>query len=249
MTRPTPPLRMKSCPCRSRPTAPDAHNIRRLPLLAALTAIVGGCATTDPRTHVSARLETPNYVAESRDGPFEMRRYAPRVVATVRTTGGRDTASRAGFRRLARYIFGGNRRGDKVAMTAPVSATPYREFGDDRSGRAARSDDTDAWDVMFTMPAAWTLQTLPAPLDEGVRLTRQPTACYAAHVFSGLTTDAAIAKHTAQLNAWLERRGVQATGEPTLARYNTPWTLPWKRRNEIVIAVAQPACDDAARAR
>ncbi|MCO4761319.1 MAG: heme-binding protein [Myxococcales bacterium] len=183
------------------------------------------------------------------DGPLEIRRYAPRVVATVKTVGDRDAASRAGFKRLARYIFGGNDQGNKVAMTAPVSATPSGDIAGDDPGFADRMGATDSWQVMFTMPSAWTLNTLPVPLDEGVQLMRRPGACYAAHVFTGLTTDQTVRERTQQLVTWLERRDLQPSGEPTLARYNTPWTLPWRRRNEILIPLTHATCSNQSRSR
>ena len=85
---------------------------------AALLAAVGAAAwfVTQGR-----RVEEPACTVEARDGDFEVRRHAPRVVAETEVTGTRDVASNEGFRRIAAYIYGGNHRRERVAMTAPVS--------------------------------------------------------------------------------------------------------------------------------
>ena len=42
----------------------------------------------------------------------------------------------------------------------------------------------------------------------------------------------------ANLEALLIAEGIDITGEPTLNQYNPPWTLPFLRRNEIIVPVA-----------
>jgi len=37
------------------------------------------------------------------------------------------------------------------------------------------------------------------------------------------------------LLAWLETQQITPTGKPELARYNPPWTLPFLRRNEVMV--------------
>ncbi|MEI8256072.1 MAG: heme-binding protein, partial [Deltaproteobacteria bacterium] len=67
------------------------------------------------------RVDEPRFSVELHDGDFEVRRYEPRVVAETLVTGPSSGAANEGFRRLAGYIFGGNRGRASIAMTAPVS--------------------------------------------------------------------------------------------------------------------------------
>ena len=53
----------------------------------------------------------PFEVVERRDA-YELRDYAPHLVATVRMEGGVQRSASAGFRALAGYIFGGNATGE-----------------------------------------------------------------------------------------------------------------------------------------
>jgi hypothetical protein len=63
----------------------------------------------------------PPFTLEIHEDAFDVRRYPARVVTETRVTGGSfDAAGNEGFRRLAGYIFGGNRIRQTIAMTAPV---------------------------------------------------------------------------------------------------------------------------------
>jgi hypothetical protein len=42
------------------------------------------------------------------------------------------------------------------------------------------------------------------------------------------------------LLAWVKQRGLTARGVVQLARYNPPWTLPFFRRNEVMVEVSVP---------
>jgi len=205
--------------------------------LASLLAATG-CATSDPREHVAADLEIPRYDVLARDGEFELRAYSPTIVARTEVEGDRDRASNEGFRRLAGYIFGKNRARAEIAMTAPVSA---REAG--ASAKIAMTAPVSAtpssgkWEITFTMPGSYALEDLPVPLDGRVSLVERPTSCVAAVVFDGLTTERSVASKTSALEAWMAAQGYPPKSAATVARYNTPWTLPSLRRNEVLIEV------------
>ncbi len=175
-------------------------------------------------TGMAMAVEEPPYQTLMAEAPFELRRYPGFVVAETQLDGDFDSASRQGFRRIAGYIFGGNTGGEgesrKIAMTAPVTVQPDRE----------------GWRLHFVMPSQETLETLPKPESAEVSL-RQVAAHEVAVVrFSGFTTQAAIAEQTQRLRQWMQQKGLQAAeGEPQIARYDDPFTLPWRRRNEILI--------------
>ena len=104
-------------------------------------------------------------------------------------------------------------------MTAPVTQTPA----------------AGAWIIRFTMPAAYSLQTLPTPNDPRVKLAAVAPARFAVIRFSGLATRASVATRTADLIAFIRRRGLHPAGAATLAQYDPPWTLWFLRRNEVMI--------------
>jgi hypothetical protein len=81
--------------------------------------LISGCTV--------AKIQEPHYVTQVRDGIFEVRSYGPRVVAETKVDGDWNDAGSEGFRRLAGYIFGKNRRDAKIAMTAPVAQAPQTE--------------------------------------------------------------------------------------------------------------------------
>jgi len=56
--------------------------------------------------------------------------------------------------------------------------------------------------------------------------------------FSGLMSQSAAAKETAELLSYIKTSGLKAVGPPTLAQYDPPWTLWFMRRNEVLIPVA-----------
>ncbi|MDI9330492.1 MAG: heme-binding protein [Alphaproteobacteria bacterium] len=171
-------------------------------------------------------IEEPSHRVLQSDPPFEVRHYPSFVVAETELQGDFDSASRSGFRRVAGYIFGDNRQptGDsrKIAMTAPVTVTPK----------------ADGWRLHFVLPSQENLNQLPQPVNPEVRLRQVPEHRMATVVFSGFTTQASIERHTQQLRDWAQSRQLTLVGPPQVARYNDPFTLPWNRRNEILIEVA-----------
>jgi hypothetical protein len=168
--------------------------------------------------------EEPRYTVLVSDPPFEVRRYAAFTVAQTQINGDFDTASSGGFRRIASYIFGDNLQAGqgaqrKISMTAPVTVMPENE----------------GWRVHFVMPSAENMQTLPKPLNPQIQLRPVPEHDTAAVRFSGLTTQASIQEQTERLRAWAQARQIRLSPTPQIARYDDPFTLPWNRRNEILI--------------
>ena len=96
--------------------------IRWMPLTLAAT-LIAGVAAIAPTVYARAS-ETPAYTVESKQEGFEIRRYEGRLVAEVEVEGDPNTASNAGFRILANFIFGANEARSEVAMTAPVDRRP-----------------------------------------------------------------------------------------------------------------------------
>jgi len=157
-------------------------------------------------------LEEPDYEVLLRQGDTEFRRYEPYIIAEVTVNGDREA-----FRVLAGYIFGDNQGNEKMQMTAPVE-----------------SQDRD---YAFVMEEKYSMDSLPAPNDERIRLRQKPERVVAVRQFSGRWSERNINKHEQRLLAELENLGVEITGEPELARYNSPFTPWFMRRNEIIVPV------------
>jgi hypothetical protein len=84
------------------------------------------------------------------------------------------------------------------------------------------------------------MATLPKPRNPAVTLREVPGKCYAVLVFSGFAREEKAQQKTDELLVWLKAKKLSATATPQLARYNPPWTLPFLRRNEILIEIAVP---------
>jgi hypothetical protein len=169
--------------------------------------------------------EEPSYRILERGGGLEVRAYDPMVIAETVVPGCMDRAGGDGFRLLAEYIFNrnGGQSGDgtRIAMTAPV-------------GMQA---EEGGWRVHFVMPRGRPLDALPEPADPRVRLRGIPPQKVVALRFSGLAGKAKVEAEVQAALAWMRSRGLEAASEPVLARYDPPWTLPFLRRNEILIPV------------
>ena len=207
------------------------NNLTRV-LLAAAVCITGALDTM--------AIEEAPFTVEKQDAAFELRVYAPHLLAETVVDGTLEAAGNQAFRKLFRYISGANRSHSKVAMTAPVA---QQRAGEKIAMTAPVGQQRihDKWAVSFMMPAGYTLETLPAPEDPQVQLRLVPARRMAAVRYSGFWSEKNYLSHKQALEAWMREQGLTATGDPVWARYNPPFTLWFLRRNEILIPVAVAA--------
>ena len=188
-----------------------------------------------------ARIQEPSYETTVRDGDYEVRHYPSRIVAETEVTSRDWSASgNEGFRRLASYIFGKNRKRTKIAMTAPVGQRPTTGVKLAMSAPVGQRRDHDRWIVSFAMPTESTLSTLPEPEDPRVVLRERPSHEVAVVKFSGRWTDANMERRTEALRKWVTSRGLEIVGEPEVNRYDPPFKPWFLRRNEVCIPVSPP---------
>jgi hypothetical protein len=169
-------------------------------------------------------LEEPAYKLLLSSGNVEFRAYEPYIVAEVSIRGA--AADRQAFQILADYIFGGNKSGEKMAMTAPV--------------------ESHGGNYAFVMENRFSMEELPEPNDERVQLRVKPARIVAVRRFSGRWSERNIANNEAQLLAELASLGIETTAPPELARYNSPFTPWFLRRNEIIVPVDWRPADQGA---
>lgn len=189
----------------------------------------------------SETVEQPPFDVITTVGNVEIRQYGERLAAETDMEGdegiesGRDTA----FLRLAAFIFAQDREGPEVAMTAPVelqaAAEPIA-----MTAPVAMEPDEGERTMRFFMPAKYTLETLPKPGDDRVRIVTVPAQTLAVLRFSGELTDETVAEQTTELLRTIAGSDWTVTGVPGVFGYDAPGTPLDKRRNEVFVEVSGP---------
>ena len=191
--------------------------------------------------HPAMAIEEPDFEVLVTADDYEIRRYAPYIVAEVDVDGDMKKAGNDAFRILAGYIFGDNEPGQKMAMTAPVTTKPAAQ-GQRMKMTApvlssAADDSTEAYTYAFVMESRYSMESLPKPLDSRIRLVEIPARVVAARRYSGSWSKKNFLKNEDALLAALQDDGVVLSGQPWLARYNSP-LKPWfLRRNEVLVEI------------
>ena len=183
--------------------------------------------------------EEPEFSLLYKENNFEIREYSPRIIAQVRISGDFDEASSAGFRSLADFIFGNNlinNESKKISMTAPVIAEPISEIIP-MTAPVLAEEKNNQWLISFVMPKEYSLKTLPKPNNSEIMLTILPKEKFAVIVFSGLVRESSYDEKVKLLNDFIENQKLKTSGSVQIARYNPPWTLPFFRRNELMIRI------------
>lgn len=203
-------------------------------------------------------IEEPAYSVVRTDGAIELRQYRTFIVAETIVDGDLDAASSTGFRRIAAYIFGANTAvrtsapasSEKIDMTAPVTVSPANAPSEKiamtapvttapQGVEAGTLSESGRWRVHFVMPSAYTMATLPRPNDPSVSLREVPGKRAAVVRFSGFAGTQKVQREAAALLQWVRAQGLKPTGSAQLARYDPPWTLPFMRRNEVMIELSE----------
>ncbi len=207
----------------------QVRSLQRTLLLAALL-FAGGAAMS---------YEQPEYRIVYTDGDVEYRQYEPYLVSetVVRADEGFRDAGNEGFRRLFRYITGANQAQGKIAMTVPVQQGPARSEKIAMTAPVQQGESEAGWTVAFMLPGEYTLATAPAPTDPRVYIRAVPGRLVAVKRFSGRWRDANFEREERELQASLDAVGVNTIAGFERAAYNGPFTLPFMRRNEVMVAV------------
>jgi SOUL heme-binding protein len=179
-------------------------------------------------------------VVES-SGNIEIRDYAPMIVAEVDMPGERRDAIGKGFRIIADYIFGNNTTAQKVPMTAPVTQQDSEKIA--MTAPVTQQGDGNRWRVRFIMPSNYTLETLPKPNNPAIELKEVGAKRFAVIRFSGISGEDRLQRYTKELNEFTSARGLTPLSEPIYAFYNPPWTLPFLRRNEVMVEISGSASE------
>ena len=160
-------------------------------------------------------LETPKYKVEKTFGDdCEVRTYEAYAVAELTE----ERPDGDAFNILAAYLFGKNSEDKAMAMTMPVEMV----------------DGV----MSFVLPKA-DAAAPPAPTDDKVTIGERPARTVVALPFPGVATPEEIERQRSKLADVLKAEGLEAADDSyTVLQYNSPFTIPWRRRNELVVALA-----------
>ena len=161
-------------------------------------------------------IETPAYKVVLKDRKFEVRDYPAMTVA-------RTAMGDGDFMRLFRYISGGNKTEQKIAMTAPVLV---QHEGADRG-------------MSFVVPREVAAGKVPTPQTAEVSIDEMPAARFAVFTYVGRRTSANEGEALRLLQEWMEKKQLRWEGDPVFAYFDPPWTLPFLRRNEVMLRMAR----------
>lgn len=163
-------------------------------------------------------IETYPYTVKKKYDGFEIRSYEATLFTSVQLSGNKyKEASSTGFSILGGYIFGGNKKSEKIAMTSPVSMS----LDDDMT-------------MMFMVPKKFNKETLPQPNQPAIKFVEQPAKTVAAITFGGWANDETIAKYKQQLIIALNNEGIKYTNRFYFLGYNPPFEVI-NRKNEIIV--------------
>ncbi len=179
---------------------------------------------------------------------FELRRYAPHLVAEVVVRAPFEEAGNRAFRTLFGYISGANQPKQKVSMTAPVTQRRPEKIPMTEPVELRETDDGE-YAVAFVLPSSFTLDTAPEPTSPDVQLHERPASLSAARRYRGKWTQESFDEHRQALQRAVTAAGFTPVGPARWDRFDPPF-MPWfLRRNEVVQDVehdvdAHPAAPD-----
>lgn len=171
-------------------------------------------------------IETYSYVVTKKYDAFEIRNYEASLFTYVKLSGNkyRDESNK-GFSILAGYIFGGNEKNEKIAMTSPVAMSLE-----------------DSMTMMFMVPKKFKKETLPKPDQSEIKFQEEPKKTVAAIAFSGWANDEKIEKYKQKLKSALEAKEIPYTNRFFFLGYNPPYEI-FNRKNEIIVELKREAID------
>jgi len=171
-------------------------------------------------------IESYPYVVNKKYDGFEIRTYEASLFTSVQLPGNKyKDASSKGFSILAGYIFGGNEKNEKIAMTSPVAMS----LGDSMT-------------MMFLVPKKFKKETLPLPNQSQIKFREEPAKTVAAITFSGWADDEKIEKYKQKLKLALDTERITYTNRFYFLGYNPPFEV-LNRKNEIIVELEGKALD------
>lgn len=195
------------------------------------TVFLQGCSVFGIRT-----VEILDYQVLEKDGSFNIRQYDEYWVVRTEIDGDYRESTSKGFRLLFNYISGKNKQQEKIAMTGPVI---QQEKGEKiaMTGPVIQKKKGKSWIIEFVLPSKYIRIQPPEPLDPKVSLAKIPGYRAAVLTYSGNLGEEKYNIKIKELMKIVTQKGLQPIGEPFSAGYDPPWTIPFLKRNEVLITV------------
>lgn len=203
------------------------------------TVIISSVAALLLYVTQASAIEEPVVIEKTVYTDFEVRSYGPILVAQTEVKEEFADAGNKAFRVLADFIFGNNSAKSEISMTSPVIRKPAQSEKIAMTAPVIQSGGANGYTVQFTMPAKYSMQTLPVPNDPRVVIKEIPARRLAVYTYSGSWSEKRFNEKLAMFKAALARENLKEKGEPSFARFNSPWQLWFLRRNEIWLELAQ----------
>lgn len=194
-----------------------------------------GCSIFGIRTS-----EEASYHVLATYDQIEMREYGELLVVETDVDASYNEAGNIAFKKLFAYISGENITQAKIAMTAPVMSREGIAVDSEKVAMTSPvlgEKQSPGWRYSFVLPAGYTLETAPLPTNPEVKLAVMPRKKVAVIRYSGPWKEEAMREKSEELVNWIRANGFESLSEPRSAGYDPPWTLPFLRRNEIMIDV------------
>ena len=186
-------------------------------ILAYLTASVPAMSYEEPEYSIGKKTEV-----------YEVRKYKKRTVAEVIYS-----EESNGFRLLFEYISGANKGFKDVKMTTPV--THSKKI--DMTVPVTQSTTDGKMNMRFFLPQKYSKQNAPVPINERISIIDLPIGYFAVISYSGFSSDYNFEKHYTEFKNALDKDGLVIKGPPIKASCNSPFTLPFLRRNEAMYSL------------
>ena len=163
----------------------------------------------------SMAYEEANYKVVKENKNYEIRKYSDRLVIETNSIQGNA------FRKLFNYISGNNEQKEEIKMTVPVT----QEI---KNGNMT---------MQFYLPSKFNKDNAPKPSNEEIEILTIEGGYYAVIKYSGRSSDKNFLKNKDILEKQLKQDNVVILSPPIRASYNSPFTLPILKRNEVMYRV------------
>ena len=166
-------------------------------------------------------IKEPDYQIIKKEETIEIREYPSYIVARTSMNNNQSEEDNSMFRTLANYIFGGNNNNQSIPMTAPV---------------ITHSND-GSYDMIFFMLDANTIESLPKPNNKNISIEKMDIGKSIAISFGMWATDKRVNKYKRKLDKYIAENNIELISDVMVAQYNSPWTLPPFRKNELIYKI------------
>ena len=159
--------------------------------------------------------EEANYETISENKDYEIREYFDRLVIETNSIEGN------GFRKLFNYISGNNEEKKEIKMTVPVTQ-------ESKDGNMK---------MQFYLPSKFNKDNAPKPSNPEIKILNIEGGYYAVIKYSGRSSDKNFIKNKNILEKELKKDDIIILSPPIRASYNSPFTLPMLKRNEVMFRI------------